>query len=118
MIWRPPRSTRTDTLFPYTTLFRSNEFGPTPKSSCRACRSMSPNRRCCLAGRSPAPSGGAEQPAEHHVARTDVIRLDLNRTLVGYDTPSRASNPTLTGFLQGQLRQFGIHFRTRPDHGT
>src|SRR3546814_9830647 len=26
MIRRPPRSTRTDTLFPYTTLFRSNEF--------------------------------------------------------------------------------------------
>src|SRR3546814_17494019 len=28
MIRRPPRSTRTDTLFPYTTLFRSE--GPTP----------------------------------------------------------------------------------------
>src|SRR3546814_3464370 len=29
MIRRPPRSTRTDTLFPYTTLFRSppNDFG-------------------------------------------------------------------------------------------
>src|SRR3546814_15492459 len=26
MIRRPPRSTRTDTLFPYTTLFRSNGF--------------------------------------------------------------------------------------------
>src|SRR3546814_4848286 len=26
MIRRPPRSTRTDTLFPYTTLFRSNYF--------------------------------------------------------------------------------------------
>src|SRR3546814_10054814 len=26
MIRRPPRSTRTDTLFPYTTLFRSIEF--------------------------------------------------------------------------------------------
>src|SRR3546814_3839054 len=26
MIRRPPRSTRTDTLFPYTTLFRSSEF--------------------------------------------------------------------------------------------
>src|SRR3546814_4156800 len=25
MIRRPPRATRTDTLFPYTTLFRSNE---------------------------------------------------------------------------------------------
>src|SRR3546814_15406737 len=26
MIRRPPRSTRTDTLFPYTTLFRSEEY--------------------------------------------------------------------------------------------
>src|SRR3546814_20769439 len=40
MIRRPPRSTRTDTLFPYTTLFRSWEldlarmpdtYGPAPK---------------------------------------------------------------------------------------
>src|SRR3546814_2669930 len=28
MILRPPRSTRTDTLFPYTTLFRSNQPAP------------------------------------------------------------------------------------------
>src|SRR3546814_12926342 len=28
MIRRPPRSTRTDTLFPYTTLFRSRIDGP------------------------------------------------------------------------------------------
>src|SRR3546814_12982171 len=28
MIRRPPRSTRTDTLFPYTTLFRSAEDSP------------------------------------------------------------------------------------------
>src|SRR3546814_18929982 len=27
MIRRPPRSTRTDTLFPYTTLFRSENIG-------------------------------------------------------------------------------------------
>src|SRR3546814_8268801 len=30
MIRRPPRSTRTDTLFPYTTLFRSVDLLPTP----------------------------------------------------------------------------------------
>src|SRR3546814_4509315 len=30
MIPRPPRSTRTDTLFPYTTLFRSHEDGAAP----------------------------------------------------------------------------------------
>src|SRR3546814_5790250 len=37
MIRRPPRSTRTDTLFPYTTLFRSPlpnvDYGPKPDHS-------------------------------------------------------------------------------------
>src|SRR3546814_11640152 len=45
MIRRPPRSTRTDTLFPYTTLFRSHRPAPLHrevrraaswKSSCRS----------------------------------------------------------------------------------
>src|SRR3546814_18085371 len=31
MIRRPPRSTRTDTLFPYTTLFRSSEIESHPR---------------------------------------------------------------------------------------
>src|SRR3546814_5556985 len=31
MIRRPPRSTRTDTLFPYTTLFRSPSCGARPQ---------------------------------------------------------------------------------------
>src|SRR3546814_8091147 len=35
MIRRPPRSTRTDTLFPYTTLFRSHSRW-TPPVRCRA----------------------------------------------------------------------------------
>src|SRR3546814_15080227 len=35
MIRRPPRSTRTDTLFPYTTLFRSH------RPRCRSCRAWS-----------------------------------------------------------------------------
>src|SRR3546814_2618349 len=35
MIPRPPRSTRTDTLFPYTTLFRSKHlFQHSPRPSC------------------------------------------------------------------------------------
>src|SRR3546814_9806158 len=36
MIRRPPRSTRTDTLFPYTTLFRSNSFWA--RATCFICR--------------------------------------------------------------------------------
>src|SRR3546814_9667881 len=36
MIRRPPRSTRTDTLFPYTTLFRSHRLGPRDRQDHRA----------------------------------------------------------------------------------
>src|SRR3546814_1457695 len=35
MIRRPPRSTRTDTLFPYTTLFRSRAGGTAPAQAAR-----------------------------------------------------------------------------------
>src|SRR3546814_1802680 len=48
MIRRPPRSTRTDTLFPYTTLFRSNR---------RDCHSPSAARHICARGR-----GGRGRP--------------------------------------------------------
>src|SRR3546814_10346728 len=58
MIRRPPRSTRTDTLFPYTTLFRSRSRGPPACSSRSArftdavCRLSQPayNRRAVHAG--------------------------------------------------------------------
>src|SRR3546814_5574855 len=47
MIRRPPRSTRTDTLFPYTTLFRSHytgidtdRFAPGDRAAARAVRGM------------------------------------------------------------------------------
>src|SRR3546814_16357752 len=41
MIRRPPRSTRTDTLCPYPTLFRSENSLHSPSSSTRASRSLS-----------------------------------------------------------------------------
>src|SRR3546814_5440648 len=47
MIRRPPRSTRTDTLFPYTTLFRSDKRrgGGSPRlSDCPWCPRYSPAR--------------------------------------------------------------------------
>src|SRR3546814_2274977 len=53
MIRRPPRSTRTDTLFPYTTLFRSPRLSTVsmtvvyaqPARSRSTCRRMLPSRR-------------------------------------------------------------------------
>src|SRR3546814_2813262 len=46
MIRRPPRSTRTDTLFPYTTLFRSN-YGATLR---RVPADSQDERRTCRRG--------------------------------------------------------------------
>src|SRR3546814_2835193 len=42
MIRRPPRSTRTDTRFPYTTLFRSGHWRRTGGSAASVARSSSP----------------------------------------------------------------------------
>src|SRR3546814_20878741 len=44
MIRRPPRSTRTDTLFPYTTLFRSKRHRPSSRTA-PICGSNSSARR-------------------------------------------------------------------------
>src|SRR3546814_9821281 len=76
MIQRPPRSTRTDTLFPYTTLFRSGRaaaIGRTDKSesvhwtplaelSIRACK----NRFCAVqsAGTSKSTARSEEHTSE------------------------------------------------------
>src|SRR3546814_9666037 len=38
MIRRPPRSTRTDTLFPYTTLFRSDAAADSPRLTTSCCQ--------------------------------------------------------------------------------
>src|SRR3546814_7291697 len=49
MIRRPPRSTRTDTLFPYTTLFRSSRIAAPTASS------AAPKRLIALRSASPSP---------------------------------------------------------------
>src|SRR3546814_5875461 len=64
MIRRPPRSTRTDTLFPYTTLFRSPRRLPfgrrTRKGLSRGARRGGPvaRRRPLCAGQLPLHRGG------------------------------------------------------------
>src|SRR3546814_13397797 len=51
MIRRPPRSTRTDTLFPYTTLFRSCRAGRA-RHSASPCPAVPRGRRPCHSSRS------------------------------------------------------------------
>src|SRR3546814_18027200 len=75
MIRRPPRSTRTDTLFPYTTLFRSYE----PRRVARIGR----DRR--------------RQGADRSVRRGDARRDRRDRGAGGYLCFGRATDPAGAG---------------------
>src|SRR3546814_9463947 len=91
MIRRPPRSTRTDTLFPYTTLFRSVAAG----SSSPASRSSSP----------PMPS-----PEYRSALRSEAQCLSpemaLRRWRSDARTDSAAQVPDITEYTQNcQSRQ-------------
>src|SRR3546814_2964276 len=69
MIRRPPRSTRTDTLFPYTTLFRSAASSPaSPRSRRRSSASASSSPTS-------APRGTASRSEEHTSELQSLMRI-------------------------------------------
>src|SRR3546814_15837710 len=80
MIRRPPRSTRTDTLFPYTTLFRS-------RSGHLQALWLQSARRVCLPGR----THRAHPPSPHTImvsavpsgALSGIRVIDLTQVLAG-----------------------------------
>src|SRR3546814_2215241 len=80
MIRRPPRSTRTDTLFPYTTLFRSAHQ---KQHYNRTDESKFDNRvagcviKAALAGISERRKPTAIHPAPHSVSRRSEISLAI-----------------------------------------
>src|SRR3546814_13802533 len=67
---RPPRSTRTDTLFPYTTLFRACAR---PSGRHRAAEGLDPRRRC-----------GADQGIEQRRPVASCDRADQRGLLMLY----------------------------------
>src|SRR3546814_15900890 len=66
MIRRPPRSTRTDTLFPYTTLFRSRGARADGRERLRQEHAGEDAERC-----------SPPRPRQHHRRRLDAIVLLL-----------------------------------------
>src|SRR3546814_5395022 len=68
MIRRPPRSTRTDTLFPYTTLFRSSAL-PILNRGFRA--SVHPSQ--CVRSASGVLPGRTDQRSEEHTSELQSL---------------------------------------------
>src|SRR3546814_8902296 len=70
MIRRPPRSTRTDTLFPYTTLFRS-----TARPRSRHRRELRLPRAALRGGRHGRPPGRQGRSEEHTSELQSLMRI-------------------------------------------
>src|SRR3546814_20607992 len=71
MIRRPPRSTRTDTLFPYTTLFRSRRCAPiTGRATCASWRTWCAVSRCSTARK---PSIATSSRSEEHTSELQSL---------------------------------------------
>src|SRR3546814_10808219 len=73
MIRRPPRSTRTDTLFPYTTLFRSSSASSRPIRSPLSTASRSPRDRTAASRSGCAPR--ARRSEEHTSELQSLMRI-------------------------------------------
>src|SRR3546814_2071064 len=84
----PPRSTRTDTLFPYTTLFRSIDsdihtcikhyWAPMPiENNPPVFRDHPHQRYHALAGLEPHPHGLSQQPNQRHWQRSEEHTSEL-----------------------------------------
>src|SRR3546814_5079232 len=76
MIRRPPRSTRTDTLFPYTTLFRSvaGGYSVSPRRERTSDISILPNFCITLSAKSKAPVlAKSDKRSEEHTSELQSL---------------------------------------------
>src|SRR3546814_5841306 len=96
MIRRPPRSTRTDTLFPYTTLFRSGSTKIVPASAPRKKpkRSARPHALGSASCRLSANASARKRSEEHTSELQSLMRISyavvcLNKKKYKYKTTQR-----------------------------
>src|SRR3546814_2951220 len=122
MIRRPPRSTRTDTLFPYTTLFRSRTRGASPatmnvetpsSSAKRASSSIHPRT-------SPLGAGTLSRRSEEHTSELQsLMRISYavfclkKKNYHNLLTTTRLSTPNYTPLI---IHKLSTHSTTHSTH--
>src|SRR3546814_3040880 len=114
MIRRPPRSTRTDTLFPYTTLFRSSSRRPRPM------RSTDTSRRSSTA--TPAPSSirtsSPGRSAEHTSELQSLMRISYAVFCLKKKTQAIPAKHTLHGHLDRKQTHTSEHHPHMSNNST
>src|SRR3546814_3528120 len=107
MIRRPPRSTRTDTLFPYTTLFRSllaSSIRPSAPQACRPLSRTSPAAHSCSLLASCVASAFQCSRSEEHTSELQslmrisyaVFCLNKKKIETNHNKHDMQAQPTLT----------------------
>src|SRR3546814_7391877 len=112
MIRRPPRSTRTDTLFPYTTLFRS-PFGEGRSIGQHAKRKVQRREHCQQADQCRAPESNAEPAGQAHWSSFTSRRSRAQRFV-----SRRARSEEHTSELQSLMRISYAVFCLKHKHKT
>src|SRR3546814_4219763 len=107
MIRRPPRSTRTDTLFPYTTLFRSRAHDR-PRHRLDAPRQPHAGHR---ARRSAPAATSHRRPLRHHPRRRP-----RNPAVIA-DTEIGRAHAELQSLMRIPYAVFCLHKTTSSTHG-
>src|SRR3546814_9257275 len=109
MIRRPPRSTRTDTLFPYTTLFRSPSSAKEHRSNPHAAAALSQRRTDrVLRHRLPSHTVGSRAPLRHSphsvCRRREALRISWPVLSVHRCRARTARSEEHTSELQSLMR--------------
>src|SRR3546814_9744110 len=115
MIRRPPRSTRTDTLFPYTTLFRSAGLGPCPMlldAAPARNRALAPRRGTPRAS-SPTLRGISCRSEEHTSELQSLMRISY---AVFCLTKKKKLSDTRRNSIHAHIRHIGDHIPTQHTH--
>src|SRR3546814_8466387 len=86
MIRRPPRSTRTDTLFPYTTLFRSDQRYSYESECLAAGKKLDAGERCNVIVKFNE-SGAAGSSAAQQTAEPELLVMGNSKTPGGSIIP-------------------------------
>src|SRR3546814_7372396 len=117
MVRRPPRSTRTDTLFPYTTLFRSADRENEPRQRDGAgqqCRSVPPPRGQKRRAQT-AQKGERENDQQQSRVRHGRVRGSLLRVLC---QEGRSSMIEIGPAGQAPNVDNNLHGDRRPERAT
>src|SRR3546814_12383834 len=125
MIRRPPRSTRTDTLFPYTTLFRSWEldlarmpdtYGPAPKRVTFAFEDVGSGRWRTVIELT-APNGSVRRAASEYRRHGKAVQAEGD-TAEADSAPFSSPAPTvLARTLYNDHGLAAVHAHPPPPHG-